>query len=179
MNEKANNDVEQTRKRKTWLRVVEWGSLIGTIIAVLGFIGYPNWQSLRSHLPDFRFSFNLRSWVGADHSPAREVTPREATPPIVSQLTGQTWAFVKDAHEIRLDFDANEVVRFSDSAFADDGHWALVGKDRGGNVVRIDTPQRIIFATQDETGNKMTAMIYRRNGERSTLDATVIMTRVQ
>jgi hypothetical protein len=55
-----------------------------------------------------------------------------------------------------------------------------IGKSAGaGDVVRIDTPQSIVFATQDATGDKMTAMIYRRDEQRAFLDTMVVLTRVR
>jgi hypothetical protein len=172
MNEKAPSGVEQNRKQRSWIRVVEWASLIGGVIAVLGFVGFPTLQSL---IPHVSFSFNPRSWIEALHAPPPR-QPLQAT----SQLTGQSWTFVLEAHEIRLDFNENEAVRFSDPMFGDGGHWTTIGKSIGaGVVVRIETPQRIVFATQDATGDKMTAMIYRREGQRAVLDATVLMTRVR
>jgi hypothetical protein len=172
MNDKAPSSVEQNRKQKTWIRVVEWASVIGGILAVLSFFGFSTLDSLISR---FSFSFSPWSWIAGLRAP-----PPGQPQPATSQLTGQSWTFVLDAHEIRLDFKENETVRFSDPAFGDGGHWKPIGKSAGaGAVISIETPQRVIFGTQDATGNKMTAMIYRRDGQRTVLDTTVVMTRVR
>ena len=172
MNDKASSGVEQNRKQKTWIRVVEWASVIGGILAVLGFFGFPNIQSLLSHI---NFPFNPWPWIENLYAP-----PPRPPLPATSQLTGTSWTFVLDAHEIRLDFKDSDAVRFSDPIFGDGGHWKPVGKSGGaGAIVSIETPQRIIFGTQDATGNKMTAMIYRKDGQRTVLDTTVVMTRVR
>jgi hypothetical protein len=172
MNDKAPSGVEHNRKQKSWIRVVEWASLIGGVIGVLGFFGFPTIQSL---LPHLSFSLSPWSWIEGPRAP-RPREPLQAT----SQLAGQSWTFVLDAHEIRLDFKEDEAVRFSDPTFGDGGHWTPIGKSAGdGDVVRIETPKRIVFATQDATGDKMTAMIYHREGQRNVLDTTVVMTRVQ
>jgi hypothetical protein len=172
MNEQAPSGVEQHRKPKSWIRVVEWASVIGGVLAVLGFFGFPTLQSL---LPHFSFSFNPWSWIERPHA-----SPPRPPPQVTSQLAGQSWTFVLDAHEIRLDFRENGAVRFSDPTFGDSGQWTPIGKSAGsGDVVKIETSQRIVFATQDATGNKMTAMIYHRDGQKAVLDTTVVMTRLR
>jgi hypothetical protein len=169
MNEKAPSGV-----KARWVRAVEWASLIGGVIAVLGFLGYP---TLKSLLPDFSFSFNPRQWFERQHAPPPRTPPTQQPPQVTSELAGQSWTFVQDWHEVRLDFKEGDVARFSDPTFGD-GNWTVIGKSAGA-VVRIETSQRVVFATQDATGDKMSAMIYRREGQRNVIDRTVVMTRVR
>jgi hypothetical protein len=177
MNDTAPSAPGQSRKGKSWVRTVEWASLIGGVIAVLGFLGYPSLSSLCSQCGAFDPAAWFKSFVVAPAKP--EPRPPPLLPPARS-LSGLSWTFVFAAQEIRLDFLDNGEARFSDPVFGGGGgHWTAIGKTGDGEVVKIDTPNRIVFATQEAGGDKMTAMIYRREGARAVLDQTVLMTRAR
>jgi hypothetical protein len=156
------------QRRRSWIRLVEWASVIGCTLAIIGFFGFPTFRSL---LPiNFAFpKFNMWSWN--IQPPQRKPPTQQWRPP--SDLSGQSWAFIVDTHEVRLDFKDDNTVAFSDPIFGMTGRWTSMGR----NYVRIETPSRTIMGVLTTDGEGMTAIVYRQDGQKSVPEANNVIVR--